>query len=349
MAPLTAGAGPGARESSPAPSDDTVQRAAVPPGFRFLAVAAICFIAVACAFSFAAGVPFVAPTEHVSPALGMPYYVPLAVSVAGYFAIQTVLGLLGVRGGSWRTRMRALVEDCYLIVLFAVVMYIHLHIKMWMPIINPTMFDSAYAAIDDALRPVLEIAEQVRADVVSVLPFADAWYQNGLLLMFALSFWLHAIGNRRWHYHNMTGILLVEMIGPLTYLIAPAVGPFIYDHGPAALATIAQQKMYDGFRNIQAQGIGWLADHGGTYFTAPPAAMPSLHIAAAAVMTYYAIRARFLAAVVMILLFSWIAIESVVLRWHYLVDLPAGLAVAALVIVITEWVCRAQPTPRPRG
>src|SRR5262245_63160204 len=80
----------------PAPIADTVQRFVAPPGFRFLTVAALGFIAVACALSFATGVPFVAPIEHVSPAIGMPYYVPLAVSVAGYFAMQAILGLLEI-------------------------------------------------------------------------------------------------------------------------------------------------------------------------------------------------------------------------------------------------------------
>jgi hypothetical protein len=36
----------------------------------------------------------------------------------------------------------------------------------------------------------------------------------------------------------------------------------------------------------------------------------------------------------------WITVESVVLRWHYLVDLPAGLVLAAFVIAVTNRLCR---------
>jgi hypothetical protein len=47
--------------------------------------------------------------------------------------------------------------------------------------------------------------------------------------MFALSLWFHAAGNRRWHHHNMIALLLVEMAGAYSYLIAPAVGPFVFE------------------------------------------------------------------------------------------------------------------------
>jgi hypothetical protein len=175
--------------------------------------------------------------------------------------------------------------------------------------------------------------------VIVVLPHADSWYQAGLLAMFALSFWFHAVGKRQWYYHNMTAILLLEMIGPLGYLVAPAVGPFIFQHGPSDVATAAQTTMYAGFLQVQAGGAAWLAQHGGSYFTAPPAAMPSLHVAVAWVMTYYAIKARSAVSPLMVLLLGWITVESVVLRWHYLVDLPAGFLLACLVIVITNRVC----------
>ena len=41
----------------------------------------------------------------------------------------------------------------------------------------------------------------------------------------------------------------------------------------------------------------------------------------------------------------WIVINSVASRWHYLVDLPAGVLLAAVVIVIANWVCE----PRFQG
>jgi hypothetical protein len=198
---------------------------------------------------------------------------------------------------------------------------------------------------------VLAGASEVRAAVIAVLPQADRWYGPGLMAMFALSFWLHAVGPRRWHYHNMTALLLLEMLGPLAYLVAPAVGPFVFAQGPSAHETAAQATMYAGFLQVQAGGAAWLAHHGGDYFTAPPAAMPSLHVAAAWVITYYALKARSRLAPLLALGFVWIVVESVALRWHYLADLPAGFVLACGVILVANRVCRhrleAPLTARP--
>src|SRR5262249_10265343 len=76
------------------------------------------------------------------------------------------------------------------------------------------------------------------------------------------------------------------------------------------------------------------------YFTAPLAAMPSLHFAAAFVMAYYAWRAQLAIAPLAVAIVGWISIESVVSRWHYLVDLPAGLVVAAVAIAVANRLCR---------
>jgi hypothetical protein len=141
----------------------------------------------------------------------------------------------------------------------------------------------------------------------------------------------------------MTALLLLEMLGALSYLIAPAVGPFIFESGPNALATSAQDGMYASFREVRRLGAAWLSEFGGGYFTGPPAAMPSLHVAGAWIMTYYAFRARSVVAPVMGLLLAWIVVESVVSRWHYVVDLPAGLVLAFVAIAISNRVCQSRP------
>jgi hypothetical protein len=310
------------------------------PDLIFIGLACLGFLLIVALLSLVSGAPFVAPTERVSPAIGMNCMVPLAVTLAGYAAAQIVYQRLGGGGRGRAARLRELAIDGYLIGLFVVIMFGHFHLKMWMPIINPALFDAGYLTVDDALHFLISGAGWIRRAVIVVLPGADSWYQAGLLAMFALSFWFHAVGKRQWYYHNMTAILLLEMVGPLTYLVAPAVGPFVFEQGPSAIATAAQATMHAGFLQAQAGGGAWLAQHGGDYFTAPPAAMPSLHVAVAWVMTYYAIKARSAVSPIMVLLLGWITVESVVLRWHYLVDLPAGLLLAGAVIVVTNRVCR---------
>lgn len=336
-----------ARElTSPAAESATDHRALL----LFLGLATLGFLGVVVLLALSSGAPFVAPTESVSPAIGVNCAVPLALTLVGYAVAQLVYQRLGGGGRGPRARLLEIAEDGYLIGLFVVIMLGHFHLKMWMPIIHPALFDASYLKIDDGLGFLIEGAGWIRRAVIGVLPSADGAYGAGLLAMFALSFCVHAVGKRQWHYHNITALLLLEMIGPLAYLMAPAVGPFVFEHGPSAVTTAAQTTMYAGFLHVQAGGAAWLARHGGDYFTAPPAAMPSLHVAAAWVMTYYAVRARSAVSPLLALLFGWIIVESVVLRWHYLVDLPAGFLLACLVIFVANRVCQHRlegPLSRP--
>lgn len=298
------------------------------------------FALAAIALSFMIGVPLTVPTERISHAVGVHYLFPFAIGIAGYAFVQAVRLRFRPDPAS-RTVIRDNVKaDAGFLILFVVVMYFHFHIKMWMPLVNPVLFDETYLAIDNWLRPLIEALAALRGWAALLLPEVDGWYQLGFLLMFALSLWFHAIGHRRHHFQTLTAILLMQMLGAFAYLIGPAVGPFIFENGANARATAAQQSMYALFRQVQEWGAPWLVRNGGEYFTGPPAAMPSLHIAGAWIMTHYALKARLAVAPFMVLMLVWIAVESVVSRWHYLIDLPAGLALAALAIVASDRLCR---------
>ena len=315
---------------------------AVAPDLILVGAMCLGFIAVAVLVSLTTGAPFVVPTESVSPALGFNYSIPVVIGVGGYFVAQIAYRLLPARRrdrSPWRTGMAV---DFYFISIFIVVIFVHFHIKMWAPIINTRLYDEYYYALDNHLWFLLNIFEWLHNKIIILLPFMDGLYQTGLLAMFVLSLWFHGFGKRRWYYHSMTAIILIEIIGPLTYLIAPAVGPFIYEQGPHYFTTVAQLTMYQSFQNIQEQGVAWLIQHGNGYFTSPLAAMPSLHVAAGWVLTYYSIKARLVIVPVMLCLLGMLTIDSVVLRWHYLVDIPMGLALAAVVIVVTNGVCRTR-------
>ena len=170
--------------------------------------------------------------------------------------------------------MRRVSTDLVYVILFVIVIYFHFHLKMWLPLLNSHLYDAVYFQIDQNLRPVIDGSTgSARSWRPAARP--DLWYQGAQLGLFIGSFWLHGLGKRRWHHHNMTALLLNLMIGPLAYLVAPAVGPFIFEPGRNPVATAAQQTMYAQFTELQAQGPSWLLAHGGEYFTAPLAAMPS--------------------------------------------------------------------------
>ncbi len=318
----------------------------LPTDLVFLALATLSFASITALISRVGGCPFVLPAERVSPALGINPALPLQIAIVGYLASQ-VLKVRWQQFQSSQKLSRCLSTDFYYILIFVVVVYFHFHLKMWMPVLNPDLRDYDYLQIDEQLDLVIKGFAVIRSLLTRLLPAPDLWYQGAQLSLFIGSFWLHAVGERRWHHHNVLALLLLLMIGPLTYLLAPAVGPFIFEDGPNATATIAQHDMYRRFAELQVQGPSWLWSHGGQYFTAPPAAMPSLHVGVACIVVYYSLQARSPFASLAIFLAAWIFIESVVSRWHYLVDLPAGILLAALVIAITNRVCRwrhAAPT-----
>ncbi len=315
------------------------------PNIVFLGAATIVFAVVTVLLSLASGAPFVIPIDQVSPALGLRPAVPLEIALIGGLLGQVIGWKLSDGSHDYNQLLRRTTTDLAYLALFMIVIYFHFHLKMWMPLLNSHLYDALYFQADQDLRPVIAGIDRIRAAVAVWLPAADLWYQGAQLGLFIGSFWLHGLGRRRWHHHNMTALLVNLMIGPLAYLIAPAVGPFIFEPGRNQVATAAQQTMYEQFTELQAQGPSWLLAHGSEYFTAPLAAMPSLHVSAAVIVCYYAIRARSPFALLMIFFAFWIFIDSVGSRWHYLVDLPAGVLLAALAIVIANRVCRARPDP----
>ena len=312
---------------------------AVPRDIRALTCFCVGFLAFAVLLSRAIGAPFVVPRGS-SPALGTNFSAPLVAALLGYALLQIASRLAASRAGrrlDWTGHLR---DDFYLLAMFVLVVYVHFHIKMWVPLLNPRSHDAAYFAVDDRLRAVIEGLRAVRRGIAGFLPMPDVWYELAFFSMFSLSFWFHAAGRRRWHYHNMVAITLTELLGPLLYLVAPAIGPFRFEPGDNAMATAAQLRMYDQYQAFRVGGVSWLAQHGGEYFTAPLAAMPSLHFAATFVLAYYAVRARLAIAPLVVAATGWIAVESVASRWHYLVDVPVGLLVALAAIGIANRLCR---------
>jgi mitochondrial fission protein ELM1 len=303
----------------------------------------LAFLAVALAISAIAKTHFTVPQSGDIPGLRINYWVPPIAAAIGYLLLQCATHYVGAIRPSWRTIAKRAAGDYLLLGLFILVIYIHFNVKMWIPVINPRLYDQDYFAVDQAARSLIVLFDDLRGFLARILPNVDLWYQAAFFAVFVLSFLSHALGRRRFHYHNMTALLLIESVGPLTYLIAPAVGPFIFQHGQSALATAAQFRMYNVYEMARSGGAAWIRDHGGQFFADPLAAMPSLHVGASFIIAYYAVKARLWVAPVAVFAFCWIFIESVAARWHYLVDLPVGILLAVAVISITNHLYRRTP------
>jgi mitochondrial fission protein ELM1 len=299
------------------------------------------FVCAAVALSWIVGTQFTVPQPSDIPALHISYWVPPIAAAAGYLFVQCLAGLFSPKTRTWRQITWHAATDYLLLALFILILYVHFNVKIWIPVVNPHQYDQELYAVDQSLRPLLELMKEARAAIAKFLPAPDIWYQTAFFAIFVASFLSHAVGRRKFHYHNIIALMLIEMIGPFSYMIMPAVGPFIYEHGSNALATAAQLKMYEVFQHVQQGGAAWIAQNGGSHFADPPAAMPSIHVGATLIIAYYAIRARLWVAPLTILALAWIFLESVVSRWHYLADLPFGVLLAIGVIVMTNLLCRA--------
>ena len=101
----------------------------------------------------------------------------------------------------------------------------------------------------------------------------------GFIGLFYVSFLYHAIKTPEHFRTLVVSLLLLQTLGGLAYLVAPAIGPFIYEKGVDPTITDGQQSMMQFYQFSLAQGPRWIAQHGGVSFTVGLAAMPSLHAA----------------------------------------------------------------------
>jgi len=305
-------------------------------GLQAIVVIAVLYLAAAAIMASLIGVRFTFPQSGEIPGLHANIWLPPIVAALAYIALQVATKLLRLQTRSWIEVSRNAATDYFLLCVFIAVIYVHFNVKMWIPLVNPSLHDEAYFAVDQALQPMLHVFALLRAAIAGVLPWADIWYQAAFFAIFVLSFLSHALGDRRFHLHNIAALMLVEMIGVFAYFIAPALGPFVYETGPNALATAGQLQMHAVYEQVRQGGAAWVNAYGGASFGLPLAAMPSLHVACTLVIVYYAFRARLRMAPITVLAFGWIFIESAVSRWHYVVDLPVGLLLAVAVIALVN-------------
>jgi hypothetical protein len=287
------------------------------------------------AISLIIGTSFSVPNERVSMVLGIKVVIPIGWAMATYLLVQGYQVLRNRAHWSGREIAVNLADDMILIVLFVGANYLHFNLKGWVPLINPALFDDAYMASDQWLQPLVDAFTWASAAIRANLNPEFRWYQFLFLVMFILTFCRFAAVRHSYYPHFAVSMLLMTSLGALSYLIAPALGPFIYEDGNTTVATEAQAGMYAAYQKVQAEGAAWITRNGAAYFTGALAAMPSLHVGYASLMTYYMLKSRDYMAPLFVLFWLWILIDSVALRWHYAIDAPAGVALCALVIWLT--------------
>lgn len=297
--------------------------------FRSIAFApevliAIAMFAILLIMSAALGLQIVLPSGGSAAFVGVHYIYPLA-GVA-------ILGLVTLAAGNKSVGTKFLIAcPCY-----AVVLFVHFNIKLWIPHINPTLFDEFYYNIDQSLRPVVDLCMWIRIRLSTVIPYSTNLYMLSYIVLFYVSFLYHALRTPAVFGQLIVAALILQALGTFAYLVAPAIGPFIYESGVNPFVSQGQQGMLTFYEHSRSAGPGWLAQNGGVNFTAGLAAMPSLHSASAFLFFLFAWRYGRVLVPLYALIMAYILVTAIASRWHYIIDVPFGIALAWVSVLLAS-------------
>ena len=274
------------------------------------------FVALTAIMSLAIGLPAKLPGGDRAAFVGIHYLYPLVgIAVWGVFA------LVGQRKNLAKTFLIAL--PCY-----AIVLVCHFNLKLWIPHINPTLWDSLYWQTDLALRPVVEACFALRQAIAPVISLESNFYMVAFIAMFYLSFCFHALRDPHQFRTLFLAALFFQGMGAIAYLAMPAIGPFLFESGIEPNQTSAQLSMLAAYRDNVAGGASWIAANGDTHLTVGLAAMPSLHTGGSFLFLLFAWRYARVLVPLYLVLFAFISVDAIASRWHYLIDLPVGVVLA---------------------
>lgn len=262
------------------------------------------------------GLPLLLPDPHAAIFVGVHYLYPLAG-----LALWSTLVLLGQKDSRAWTFLLAL--PCYVVVLLC-----HFSIKLWGPHINPLLWDEVYWEIDQAMRPLVDACFFLRRLISPIVPLDSGAYLFAFITLFYGSFCYHAIVTPQHFRKLVLAALLIQALGALSYLVMPALGPFIYEVGVESQATQTQAALLQAYHANLTGGSAWLTREGGSHFTQGLAAMPSLHAGCTFLFLLFARRYARVLFPGYCVLFAFIVVTAIASRWHYIVDLPVGLALA---------------------
>jgi hypothetical protein len=275
--------------------------------------------------------PIRMPNSRGANFVGIHYIYPLCVLMIGAF--------LSALAGRWAMIRQVLVAlPCYITVLV-----VHFHLKLWTPLINPHRYDDLYWAIDGLLRPLVDICFRMRTMMLPVVPYESNFYMLGFIALFWLSLGYHALCTPRVFRTLFLAMLFMQGLGAIFYLVFPAIGPFLYEPGLNPYITESQRYMLGVHDVIVRGGPAWLSVNESAVLLAGLGAMPSLHVGCSYLFLCFAGRYGRPLLPLYIPLFGYIVINAVASRWHYLVDLPAGILLAHVSIALAHRFAPPEP------
>ncbi|MBA2934232.1 phosphatase PAP2 family protein [Sphingomonas sp. CGMCC 1.13654] len=275
--------------------------------------------------------PIRLPSGSGADVMGVQLFLPLAgIGVWLAFTLLT-----NRKASPWRP---LLALACY-----AIVMVVHFNLKLWVPFVRTADYDPILWQMDQMARPVVDACIAMRVALRPLLYFWKSIYLWSFLSLFYISFGYHAIRTPDVFRKLFLAALFLQGMGAIGYLLLPAIGPFIYETGTSAAITQAQHDMLAVRQMSVAAGPQWLSDNGSANLFAGLGAMPSLHAGCSFLFLWFAWKHGRALLPTYIPIFAYILVTAIASRWHYLIDLPVGIALARLAIHL------AHVADRPRA
>lgn len=243
----------------------------------------------------------------------------------------------GLRLESRLALLRSLAQHAVDGFCFGSAIFLCLYLKLMVPLVRATTYDRAYEAIDRRFFAWMDPLITWRARALQ-FNWIDSLYLFAFFGMFCVSFIIHSLRGRAEFRRVFLASLLVQGGGAVFYLVAPAVGPFLFHPSANALAVGTQHSFYLlRQKELAAGGVFWFSAHAGEFVSCGLGAMPSLHVAASFVFLGYAWRYVRWLSVLYAPIFGWIVFGAMATRWHYGIDLVAGVALAYGCIALADW------------
>jgi len=272
--------------------------------------------AVTIAFSVIFGLPFVMPGRDTTTFVGIHYFVPL-IAIFFWYACCALLGQRD-RLGQLTIAMAS----------YGIVMWLHFTLKLWAHLINPHLYDDLFWSIGRPFRPIIEACMAIHRVLAGFLPDLATLYLVGFIAMFVISFCVYAVAAPAVFRKLLLAAIFFQGLGGLSYLVMPALGPFVFERGASLPITEIQAGMLSIHHQMIAGGPQFVSMNGSQILATGLGAMPSLHAGGSFLFLWFAWRYERPLLVLYIPLFAFICVEAIASRWHYVIDLPVGILLA---------------------
>lgn len=224
------------------------------------------------------------------------------------------------------------------------------NLKGFLPFLGESLWDPALMATDRWLtggRHPADVLQQVLGTGVSAEVLSVVYLSFLVFVPFSLAvalLWSHDLARGAWY---VSALCFNWVIGTATYYAVPSLGPVFVERQPFTdLPATAVEELQESLHHSR---LVVLADPHATQFVQGIAAFASLHVS---IVFTAALVAQLVRLPRMLRIGLWVylvgtALATVYFGWHYVIDVPAGLAVGGLSVWLAARATGGSPRTRP--